>query len=65
VRSAEICLLDDDPNVLIGVGRLLSSANWDTQKFSNPQEFLRYSEAHQPPVAVIDVCIPAMNGLEV
>jgi len=65
VRSAEVCLLDDDPNVLIGVGRLLSSANWDTQKFSDPQEFLRYSEAHQPPVAVIDICMPIMSELEV
>jgi two-component system response regulator FixJ len=53
------------PAVLKAVGRLLSSVNWDTKKFSDPQEFLRYSKAHRPSLAVIDVCMPGMNGLEV
>jgi DNA-binding response OmpR family regulator len=65
VSVGEICVVDDDPAVLKGMGRLLSSANWETKKFSDPQEFLRYSEAHRPSLAVIDVCMPAMNGLEV
>jgi FixJ family two-component response regulator len=65
VSFGEICVVDDDPAVLKAVGRLLSSANWDTKKFSDPQEFLRYSRADRPPLAVIDLCMPAMSGLEV
>ena len=57
--------MDDDPAVLKGVGRLLSSANLGCEKFTDPEEFLRYSNAHRPRLAVIDVWMPAMNGLEV
>jgi FixJ family two-component response regulator len=65
VSCGEVCVVDDDPAVLKAVGRLLSSANWDTKKFSDPQEFLRYSKTQHPSLAVIDVCMPAMNGFEV
>lgn len=60
-----ICLLDDDPSVLKAVGRLLSSAGWQAKEFSDPEEFLVYAKVHRTPVAVIDVWMPLMNGLEV
>jgi FixJ family two-component response regulator len=60
-----ICLLDDDPSVLKAVGRLLSSAGWRVKEFSDPEEFLLYAKIHRVPVAVIDVWMPLMNGLEV
>jgi FixJ family two-component response regulator len=60
-----ICLLDDDPSVLKAVGRLLSSAGWCVKEFSDPEEFLLYAKIHRVPVAVIDVWMPLMNGLEV
>ena len=60
-----ICLLDDDPSVLKAVGRLLSSAGWQAQPFSDPEKFLDYAKIHRTPVAVIDVWMPLMNGLEV
>ena len=60
-----ICLLDDDPSVLKAVGRLLSSAGWRVKEFSDPEEFLLYVKIHRVPVAVIDVWMPLMNGLEV
>jgi FixJ family two-component response regulator len=65
VSYGEICVVDDDAATLKAVGRLLSSANWETKTFSDPQEFLRYSNAHRPLLAVIDVYMPVMNGLEV
>jgi len=58
-------LLDDDPSVLKAVGRLLSSAGWQAQQFSDPGKFLEYARIHRVPVAVLDVWMPAMNGLEV
>jgi two-component system, LuxR family, response regulator FixJ len=60
-----VCLLDDDPSVLKGLGRLLSSADLDAKTFGNPDEFLGYAQTHRPAVALIDVCMPQMSGLEV
>lgn len=60
-----VCLLDDDPSVLKAVGRLLSSAGWGVKEFSDPDEFLVYAKIHRTAVAVIDVWMPLMSGLEV
>jgi len=60
-----VCLLDDDPSVLKGLGRLFSSAGLDAKTFDDPREFLRYAQTHRPAVALIDVCMPIMSGLEV
>jgi FixJ family two-component response regulator len=60
-----VCLLDDDPSVLKGLGRLFSSADLHTEMFSDPEGFLRYAQTHRPVVALIDVHMPQMNGLEV
>jgi len=60
-----VCLLDDDPSVLKGLSRLLTSAGWHAEEFSNPEKFLLYVKTHRTPVAVIDVWMPLMNGLDV
>jgi two-component system, LuxR family, response regulator FixJ len=60
-----VCLLDDDSSVLKGLGRLFSSADLDAKTFGDPEEFLRYAQTHRPAVALIDVCMPRMSGLEV
>ena len=60
-----VCLLDDDPSVLKGLSRLFSSADLDAKTFDDPTEFLRYAQIHRPAVALIDVCMPMMSGLEV
>src|SRR5439155_19504952 len=60
-----VCLLDDDPSVLKGLGRLLLSADLRAETFSDPDEFLRHARTHRPAVALVDVHMPQMNGLEV
>jgi CheY-like chemotaxis protein len=65
VSYGEISVVDDDAATLEPVGRLLSPDRWETKTFSDAQELLRYSNAQQPLLAVIDVCTPAMNGFEV
>jgi len=60
-----ICLLDDDPSVLKGLGRLFSSVGLHAGTFSDPQKFLDYVRVHRPTVALVDVCMPQMSGLEV
>ena len=60
-----MCLLDDDPSVLRGLGRLFASADLLAKTFGDPEEFLRYARTHRPVIALIDVHMPQMNGLEV
>jgi CheY-like chemotaxis protein len=64
-KSRTVCLLDDDPSVVKATSRLLSSAGWKVDSFTDPVEFLRYAETCQPEVVVLDILMPAMNGLEV
>lgn len=60
-----VCLLDDDPSVLIGLARLFASADLRAEKFIDPIEFLRYVRTHRPSVVLVDVHMPQMSGLEV
>jgi FixJ family two-component response regulator len=64
-NAAIICVLDDDLSVLNALGRLFLSAGWHTQKFSDPEKFLLHTQTYRTPVAVFDVAMPLMNGLEV
>ena len=64
-HSSAICLLDDHPSVLKGLVRLLASAGLKAEPFSDPEKFLDYERVHHSPVAVIDIWMPLMNGLEV
>lgn len=60
-----VCLLDDDPSIVKATGRLLSSAGWKVESFTDPVEFLRYAETQHPHMVVLDIRMPIMNGLEV
>jgi two-component system response regulator FixJ len=51
--------------VLKGLARLFESADLHLETFSNPETFLGYARTHRPQVALIDVCMPQMSGLEV
>ena len=60
-----VCLVDDDASGLKATSRLLASSGWKVESFLDPIAFLRYAEASRPRVAVLDVIMPVMNGLEV
>jgi FixJ family two-component response regulator len=60
-----IWLLDDDASMLKALGRLMSSAGLIAEKFSDPVTFLATLKHAQCRVAVLDVWMPQMNGLEV
>ncbi len=64
-EAPTVCVIDDDASVLRATGRLLMSAQWNVELFSDPQAFLDYAQSNRPPVAVIDVDMPVMNGLQV
>ena len=60
-----IWLLDDDVSMLKALGRLMSSAGLIAEKFSDPAAFLAKLKHARCRVAVLDVWLPQMNGLEV
>ena len=60
-----VYLLDDDSSILKSTGRLLDSAGWNVEVFTDPIAFLERAAMHCPDVAVIDILMPDMNGLEV
>ena len=60
-----ICVLDDDPAMLRAIDRLLSSAGLEAQLFSEPLGFLRYAKCHSVAVAVVDIWMPGISGLQV
>jgi len=64
-ETMAVFVLDDDPSVLKATGRLLDSAGWKVNAFTNPKTFLEHAAAHCPDLAIIDILMPEMNGLEV
>lgn len=60
-----IWLLDDDVSMLKALGRLMNSAGFIAEKFSDPLTFLARLEHAPCRVGILDVWMPQMNGLEV
>jgi FixJ family two-component response regulator len=60
-----ICVLDDDASVLKALRRLLRSAKLQAITFNEPGAFLTHAETNAIGLAVIDIWMPEVNGLEV
>jgi FixJ family two-component response regulator len=60
-----VCLLDDDLSMLKALDRLLKSEGFNVEKFSQPAAFLSSIGDAPCRVAILDVWMPDMNGLEV
>jgi FixJ family two-component response regulator len=50
-----ICLVDDDASVLKALGRLLTSAGYIVQAFSEAAPFLGYISANRVDLVVLDI----------
>ena len=65
-EAAAVYLLDDDASILKATRRLLDSAGWNNvETFTDPDAFLEHAGMHRPELAVIDMLMPDINGLEV
>jgi FixJ family two-component response regulator len=63
--KASVCLLDDDISMLKALDRLLKSDGFNVEKFSEPADFLSAMANSSCRLAILDVWMPDMNGLEV
>jgi FixJ family two-component response regulator len=59
-----VCLVDDDASVRKSVARVLESCGFKVDAFSGPEAFLGHLTAHSVPVAVVDIWMDNMTGME-
>jgi FixJ family two-component response regulator len=59
-----ICVVDDDPSVLKSVARLLESEGFSVRTFGHPDESLKYMETNCVPLAILDIWMQEMTGME-
>src|SRR5262249_17524674 len=64
-ETVAVFLLDDDCSVLKATSRLLDSVGWHVNAFTNPNTFLEHAATCHPDLAIIDILMPEMSGLEV
>jgi len=64
-ETVPVYVLDDDPSLLKSVRRLLDAAGYNVEAFTSPIAFLKQAALRRPKVAVIDIRMPEMNGLDV
>ena len=65
-EATAVYLLDDDASILKATRRLLDSAGWNNvEAFTDPNAFLQRAAIDPPDLAVIDMLMPEINGLEV
>ncbi|HYG75121.1 MAG TPA: serine/threonine-protein kinase [Planctomycetota bacterium] len=63
LRPKVLCV-DDDPGVLEAVRDTLDLAGFETAGFTNPAQALNDLPSVNPDVAVLDLLMPRMNGVE-
>src|SRR5206468_11771277 len=59
-----VCLVDDDESVRKSIVRVLESVGLEVQAFSEPDAFLRHLRMHSVPVAILDIWMDNMTGME-
>ena len=59
-----VCLVDDDPSVRKSVSRLLESDGFSVRAFSEPEAFLKHLATNSVPLAVLDIWMESMTGME-
>src|SRR5580658_10723614 len=61
---ATIALVDDDKNILASVSMLLEQEGYHVKSFSDPAAALTALTGAPPDLAVLDIKMPRMDGLE-
>ena len=59
-----VCLVDDDSSVRKSLARLLESAGHAVDAFAEPEAFLEHLAHNSVPVAVLDIWMDRMTGME-
>ena len=63
-QAPTVYLVDDDPDVLKAIDRLLQSVGLRVVTFLSPQQFLEDYDRNAPACLVLDLALPGLSGLE-
>jgi len=61
----KITLVDDDQNILTSVSISLESEGFDVKTYTNGEEGLNGINQSKPDIAILDIKMPKMDGIEV
>src|SRR5690242_8043296 len=59
-----VFVVDDDVSVRESLELLIKFAGWQPETFASAEEFLARPQTSTPSCLVLDVSLPALNGLE-
>ena len=63
--APKVYVVDDDPDVLRAIERLLESVGLTVATFSSPHRFLESYDRSAPGCLVLDLALPGLSGLDV
>ena len=63
-KQCFVAVVDDDPSVCRGIGRLLRSAGYLPDTYASASDFLDGERRYDCFCLIVDVCMPGMTGLE-
>lgn len=62
--QSHIAIVDDDASVRRALSRLIRSAGYETEAFESAEAFLDTESTGETSLLILDVHLPAKNGLE-
>lgn len=62
--GATVYVVDDEPDTLKAIERLLGAAGFSVRTFPSPEQFLAQHDDTTPGCIVLDLALPGLNGLE-
>ena len=61
----KVLVIDDDPSICTTVGLLLEDHGYSPRTYTNPEEAIEVAENESFPIALVDLRMPSMDGVEV
>jgi putative two-component system response regulator len=65
IKSIKIYLVDDDPNFLLGLSRVLRKASFDVEMTTDAHQAIDEIKKILPDLILLDIDMPFMNGFEI
>jgi FixJ family two-component response regulator len=63
-RRKVIAVVEDEPSMLKGVGRLLTASGYDTEGFASAEAFLAGAIASEASCLLVDIHLSGISGIE-
>lgn len=63
--AKRVMLAEDEPNIITSLVFLLERAGFIVEAFGDGKDALAAAEARPPDIAVLDLMLPGLNGLEI